>query len=264
MKSGITSFPLEVDLNDKFKLLEAEYGSKGFAVLIKLFQHIYSKGYYATWNIDVGCLFMRERCPDMGWQFVSEVVSCAVKRGIFDKPLYEKYGILTSETIQETYFFATQRRKTVEVEKNYLLPIAYKFIGNVNISYKNVSKNAENVNIFEQRKGKERKGKESIVVAQNQGETLTGDDYESNPLLSESEYNMVCNTIGKEACDLYVLRVKAFKKAHPDARFDVPSIILKWHNADNKRAEEQAGKVEKTYTSAQLNAITDGLKYEDL
>ena len=82
MKSGITSFPLEVDLNDKFKLLEAEYGSKGFAVLIKLFQHIYSKGYYAKWDIDVGCLFMRERCPDMGWQFVSEVVSCRKARDI--------------------------------------------------------------------------------------------------------------------------------------------------------------------------------------
>lgn len=252
MKSGIASFPLEVDLNDKFKLLEAEYGSKGFAILIKLFQHIYSKGYYATWNIDVGCLFMRERCPDMGWQFVSEVVSCAVKRGIFDKTLYEKYGILTSETIQETYFYATQRRKTVEVEKDYLLPIAYKFIGNVNISYKNVSKNAKNVNIFKQRKGKERKEKESIVVAQNQCEPLTGDDYDE-----------LCKLIGKEDCDYYIQRVNAFIKKHPGAKFDVKSTILKWHREDSKKNGTSA-KPEKTYTSEELNAIFDNLRYEDL
>ena len=255
MKSGITSFPLEVDLNDKFKLLEAEYGSKGFAVLIKLFQHIYSKGYYATWNIDVGCLFMRERCPDMGWQFVSEVVSCAVKRGIFDKTLYEKYGILTSETIQETYFYATQRRKTVEVEKDYLLPVAYKFIENVNISCNYVDKNAKNVNIFKQRKGKETEKeteKENTVVAQNQSETLTGDDYDE-----------LCKLIGKEDCDYYIHRVNAFLKKHQGAKFDVKSTILKWHREDGKKNGTQA-KPEKTYTSEELNAIFDNLRYEDL
>ena len=41
MKSGIDYFPLDVTLNDKFELIEAEFGLIGFAVVIKLLQKIY-------------------------------------------------------------------------------------------------------------------------------------------------------------------------------------------------------------------------------
>ena len=38
MNNGINYFPLNVHLDDKFELIEAEFGLKGFAIVVKLFQ----------------------------------------------------------------------------------------------------------------------------------------------------------------------------------------------------------------------------------
>ena len=43
MKCGLKTFPLSVDLDDGVKLVEAEFGVKGYAVVIKLFQAIFSR-----------------------------------------------------------------------------------------------------------------------------------------------------------------------------------------------------------------------------
>lgn len=163
MSSGLRNFPLDTVLNDKLKLLEAEYGLKGFAVIVKLFQHIYgTRGYYAKWDLDVGLLFVKENAPEAGWTLVSEIVDCALRRGVFDMSLYKQYGILTSGRIQETFLYATNRRTKVELEKKYLLPDAYSFIDNVDSSSKNVRKNLKIVDSFQQKKRDEMKRKETI------------------------------------------------------------------------------------------------------
>ena len=64
----------------------------------------------------------------LGGDAVSEIVRAAIKRGIFDSELYDKYQILTSRGIQERYFEAVSRRKEVEVRKEYLLIKSTKFI----------------------------------------------------------------------------------------------------------------------------------------
>ena len=160
MKSGLDFFPLDVTLDTKFELIEAEFGLEGFAIVVKLFQMIYGQeGYYGEVNDEVVLLFSR-RCG-VGGNTVSEIISAAVRRGIFDKTLYEKYGILTSEGIQKRYFEAVKRREKVEVRKEYLLGNCYLNFKNVNISEKNVNISPENVNISEQ--SKESKVKESKV-----------------------------------------------------------------------------------------------------
>ncbi len=45
-KQGLDYFPLDVVIDDKVELLEAEHGLSGFAIYIKLLQKIYSQGYY--------------------------------------------------------------------------------------------------------------------------------------------------------------------------------------------------------------------------
>ena len=50
-KSGIDYFPLDVVLDEKFELIEAEYGLTGFGVIVRLLQEIYGKaGYYIEWT----------------------------------------------------------------------------------------------------------------------------------------------------------------------------------------------------------------------
>ena len=112
MKSGLDYFPLDVYLDDGFKLIEAEFGLTGFAVVVKLYQKIYGGfGYYCEWTNEVALLFSRE-CG-VGGNVVSEILAASIKRGIFDKTLYDKYQILTSAGIQKRYFDAVSRRKKV-------------------------------------------------------------------------------------------------------------------------------------------------------
>lgn len=158
MKCGLKTFPLPIDLSDEVKLVEAEFGVNGFAVYIKLMQAIYSRGYYMKWDIDTELLFIRDYCLSaVGRNLVSEIVACCVRRGVFDIQLYQKYSILTSKRIQETFLVAMQRSKEIVFEKNYALPIVYEFIGNANKNGKNVNIFLKNVDIFQQKKEKERK-----------------------------------------------------------------------------------------------------------
>lgn len=58
---GVNFFPLYCVLDEKFELLEAEYGLKGFAIVVKLFQRIYKEhGYYCEWNEDISLMFAKQ------------------------------------------------------------------------------------------------------------------------------------------------------------------------------------------------------------
>ncbi len=162
MKCGLKTFPLSVDLDDSVKLVEAEFGVKGFAIVIKLYQAIYSRGYYMKWDIDAQLLFIRDYClSEVGRSLVSEVVDCCIRRGVFEQKLFKEHKILTSKRIQETFLTATKRSTKVVMEEQYALPIVYEFIENVSKSGKNVNISFKNADIFQQRKEKERKVKET-------------------------------------------------------------------------------------------------------
>lgn len=187
--AGIPYFPLECQLNEKFQLLEAEYGLKGFAVVVKLYQRIYgSHGYYCEWTTDVELFFSMQ--IGEGRNSVSEIVGRALERDIFSKPLYDKYQILTSSGIQKRYFEAVSRRKKVEVEEAYLL-VPYDVLpSNVDISSKNVDISSKNADIFEQRKEKESKEKKRRVEKRNHTRAL---GFFKNVFLSDEDYNAFTN-----------------------------------------------------------------------
>lgn len=167
MKSGIDYFPLDVALDEKFELIEAEFGLTGFGVVVKLLQKIYGgQGYYVEWTNEVALLFAKR--VGLGGSVVSEIVEASVKRGIFDKTLYDKYHILTSNGIQKRYFEAVGRRKSVEVEGAYLLVNVADFSKNASIAVKNVDIFPKNADISQQSKVEESRveksrGKESRV-----------------------------------------------------------------------------------------------------
>ena len=161
IKKGIDYFPLDVRLNDKMKLIETRFGLKGFAVVVKLWMKIYSVGYYCEWNEDVALLFASEN--RVGDSAVSEIVDEALRRGIFDRELFDKYGILTSEGIQERYFEAVSRRQKVEIDKRYLLINVPIEEVNVNKNPVNVDNNSKNVDGNAQTKGNKIKVNETRV-----------------------------------------------------------------------------------------------------
>jgi hypothetical protein len=167
-ETGIDYFPLNVDIvyNQKVKLVMAELGaSNTLAVLVLLYCKIYrEKGYWVDWfNKDCKLLFASDECK-VELSVVDKVVEELIKRSFFDTGLFEKFGILTSDRIQENYLEATKRRKKADLIDDFLLlkkDDVYESNKNVNIIDLNVNILSKKVDISTQSKErvkKERKG----------------------------------------------------------------------------------------------------------
>lgn len=178
---GVGYFPLYCVLDEKFELLEAEYGLKGFAIVVKLFQRIYGGyGYYCEWSDDIALIFAKQcgfsnigeatknnsdslgcaECssqPGKSKNLIDQVVAASIRRGIFDKKLFEECSILTSRGIQRNFLTIVRNRKKVEVKKEYLLLSDAEIKGNIVIVGSSYVRNNENDVRNEQSEEKENK-----------------------------------------------------------------------------------------------------------
>ncbi len=146
---GLKFFSFDTSIEFKVRLIEAEFGIKGFGVIVKLWQRIYGElGYYIEFDDEVALLFADE--IKVNSNLVSEIVRAAIKRGIFHQGMYEKYKILTSHGIQKRFLEGTSRRVRVEMEDRYLLLSVHEIPQNVYIIGKNVYRNGKNVDKNEQ------------------------------------------------------------------------------------------------------------------
>lgn len=189
MKSGIDFFPLDVSVDKKLQLIEAEFGVTGFGVVVHLLQEIYGQeGYYIEWTEDVALLFSQKY--GVGGNAVSEIVSASIRRGMFDKETFDQYHVLTSRGIQKRYFEAVTRRKVLEVWDDILLVDISQILKNVNIEHKNANISCKNAYIPEQSKVKESKVKESKVNSTEPQApsvlTLTLNDGSEYPITQEN------------------------------------------------------------------------------
>ena len=175
-KEGLDYFTLDCQFSDSVKLIQAEFGLIGIGMLIRLWQKCYGeKGYYTKWNADVALVFSSE-CG-VGVNVVNEVVSACLRRGIFDQEKYIRFGILTSEGIQNRYAEGTARRDAQKIIGDYLLisaPKNWVYVDNNSVS---VDNNSINVNNNTQSKVKYSKVKEisndisNSAASQSEGDT---------------------------------------------------------------------------------------------
>ena len=183
MKSGIDFFPLDVSLDSKFQLIEAEFGLTGFGVIVRLLQKIYGEaGYYIEWTDDVALLFAQKDCG-LGGNVVSEIVSASIKRGMFHPGIYDKYHVLTSRGIQKRYFEAVKRRKELTVWGDILLLDSSLLPKNVNIERKNANISSENADNLKQSKVKESKEKKSKAKDSGGADAPAPEDFFTGDLL---------------------------------------------------------------------------------
>lgn len=170
-KEGIDSFLLDCHTNDNISEIEAEFGVKGFAVVVRLWQKIYcEKGYYCEWIARSPLLFLSNWFggnSGVTISLITEIVERCLNNGIFNRQMHEKYSILTSERIQEQYFNVVKRREGIPVKKEYLLISVDKIKG---IAYENansVCRNDKNVCRNSTSKEKESEVKEEITVSKD-------------------------------------------------------------------------------------------------
>ena len=163
MKQGLDYFPLDVNHDDKMKMIEAKYEVAGFGIVIKMWQIIYDNGYFIKWTERELLLYKNRINADIN--LINDVINECLKWDIFNKEMFDKYKILTSSGIQKRYVEAIKRRKEITIEESYWL-IDVPDISGVAVFYSslevNVDINSINDDISTQSKVKESKVKKTI------------------------------------------------------------------------------------------------------
>ena len=120
-KAGLEYFPLDVDIDsdERVEFILAKHGFQAFGILIKLLMEIYRQGYYIAWTERQRYVFAKRVNVDS--MYTETVVSAYINEGIFDKNLFDQYGILTSHGVQTRYLQASGRRVTVEMIEQFCL-----------------------------------------------------------------------------------------------------------------------------------------------
>ena len=151
LKETLDYFP-HMERSRPMELIGAEFKEKGDSVMWTIFEEIYIRGhgYFCEWNNDVALMFINRPWLSVGVPAVSEILNSMLRRGILDKALFDKYGILTSKEIQEIYFEAVRRRRGVKAVKEYLLVNTSQLHDNVHIISINADIKEENASNIRQ------------------------------------------------------------------------------------------------------------------
>ena len=79
------------------------------------------KGYYCDWCCADGVSITREMCCCIGAGAVEETVNLCLQIGVFDKVLFDRWGILTSSDIQIQFYMASGGEVGKIIEDYWLL-----------------------------------------------------------------------------------------------------------------------------------------------
>ena len=242
IKQGLDYFPLDTKFDDKVEICIATFNSTHpnasraivIGVLIELYQAIYFDSFYTLWNDDRSLLYA---CK-LGLNFddFTFILNTALTKGIFDKSMFEKHGILTSEGIQKRYFEAVGRRKNIDIKNEYLLiniPIKEVNVYNNSINVDNNSINVCN-NATNKIKENKSKVKESKLNENNKSGKPTKHAYGEfeNVLLNEKEYQKLIDKHGKSVVDDYIEKVSGYCKASGKKYKDYYATVQNWLRKD--------------------------------
>ena len=120
---GINYFPIGVNFMEEnaMEVIEAKYGIKGPAIVLKLLCRIYKEGYFIRWDEEQCLIFANKAGREVQAGEVQGIIEILFIKGILDRSSYQENGILTSESIQKVWLEATKRRKRELSELPYLI-----------------------------------------------------------------------------------------------------------------------------------------------
>ncbi len=110
---GINYFPVGVNFMEEnaMEVIEAKYGIKSPAIVLKLLCKIYKEGYFIRWDEEQCLIFANKAGREVQAAEVQGIIEILFIKGILDRNSYLANGILTSANIQKVWMEATKRRK---------------------------------------------------------------------------------------------------------------------------------------------------------
>ena len=158
-KKGIDYAGWSVDIFDNDtkidKLLDA-HGWDGFGIYFYLCQRAYGgEGYFYRWGYDDCASTSRKMGGGIGSGTVRETVGYCLQIGLFNKRLFDRWGVLTSRGIQRRYWAVVKERDVRTVIADYWLLQEDECKGliktplNGDLSDKNINFPAGNTNLQE-------------------------------------------------------------------------------------------------------------------
>ena len=160
-KIGLDYFSHDVEMfNDiKIKFIKAKHGLIGYAIFLRLLENIYKEnGYYIQIDDKFNILFADDNKLDIN-VYINVLNDC-INENLFNKEIYEKHKVLTSKRIQLNFLAGAERRKLIELKKEFLL-LTDDLLENDNIKIIDVYINSENDDISTQKEIESKKKKET-------------------------------------------------------------------------------------------------------
>ena len=103
------------------EVIEAKYGIKGPAIVLKLLCKIYKERCYILWDEEQCLIFAYKVEREVQTGEVQGIIVILFIKGILDRSSCQENGILTSENIQKVWMEATKRRKKELSKLPYLM-----------------------------------------------------------------------------------------------------------------------------------------------
>lgn len=182
-KQGLDYFPLDTDImqNRLVRRIMKREGDGAFTVFLGVLSLIYSgEGYYVQvdpmFYDDLAASLFEKDAAD-----VERIIRLALDYGLFDAGMFARYGILTSEHIQQQYLFCIRRRRKRAIDPRFCLceddeiedseaPDAESVAGKrVTQTPQNVTQTSENVT-----RGTQSKAQKSIAQQSKENPLLDG------------------------------------------------------------------------------------------
>lgn len=234
-KIELDYFPLVCGFfqNERIIALRREHGALGIATYIFLLTKIYGHGYYIkirslesfAQTIAENIASSREPTAKVAAHVVKAIRYMAEIDLISKQHL--KVNCITGVKIQEQYAKSKERyggqaliKEFSLIGENNAFELVLEDKTAVNATETAVSVTGTPNKVTEMQQSKVKESKVNTVVAG----------------LTETEYGELCDKLGKEDCDYYIERVKAFRQRQPQAAFSVKSVILKWYREDKAKS----------------------------
>ena len=100
INKGIPYFPTPANFFDEeiMELLEAKFGILSSYIVMRLLCKIYKEGYYISWGKEQSLIFVRKVGGGIKEEVMEKIIELLLEKEFFNKDIYEKYGVLTSES----------------------------------------------------------------------------------------------------------------------------------------------------------------------